>query len=103
MLLPPPWETSDMPLYFFDSDDGDRFTKDRVGVEVLNLSEAAHEAAGLLRDLAHHDRITGQRTVAVVVRDKESMPVYRVTMTITGAPITPHQDLSRATGKLLTA
>ena len=76
-----------MPKFHFDTDDGEHFMKDRTGVELGSLEEAAQEAAGLLRDLAHHYQNIGRRTLAAVVRDHKGLPIYRATMTITGALI----------------
>lgn len=76
-----------MPLFFFDTDDGERFTRDKSGVEVTSLAAAVQEAAGLLRDLADHEICVGQRTLAAVVRDCRGTPVYRATMIVTGALI----------------
>lgn len=76
-----------MPLFYFDSDDGERFTKDRSGVDLIGLEQAVQEALGLLRDLADHELCIGQRTLAAIVRDTTGQPVYRATMTMTGVLI----------------
>lgn len=69
------WGYDRMPLYFFDTRDGEKFIQDDVGVELPDLDAVKVLAARSLAELAR-DVIPGsvKRTLEVEVRD-EQQPV----------------------------
>ena len=69
-----------MPLYFFDTRDGDRFIEDDIGLEFPDLEAVKIEASRALAELAH-DVLPGslKRELAVEVRD-EAGPVLKALM-----------------------
>ena len=70
-----------MPLYFFDTRDGDKFIQDDVGMELSDLESAKREATLSLAELAR-DVVAGEdrRTLAVQVREALE-PVLEARMT----------------------
>lgn len=69
-----------MPLYFFDTRDGDTFIEDEIGLEYENLEAVKVEAARSLAELAR-EVVPGsmRRELTVEVRD-EAGPVLLVRM-----------------------
>ena len=67
-----------MPLYFFDTRDGDVFIEDDVGLELPDLEAAKAQAALSLAELAR-DVLPGveRRTLIVEVRN-EQQPILAV-------------------------
>ena len=66
-----------MPHYYFDLRDGDAYSKDEEGVELLDIAEAQIEAAESLADMAKELTMrsvepSGQR-MAVEVRDQHGL------------------------------
>ena len=68
------------PRYFFDSDDGERFISDEVGLEVAELAAAKELACRALGDMAR-DGLTcaDQRELSVSVRDEAGEVVFQAT------------------------
>lgn len=65
-----------MPLYYFDTKDGDTFVPDEMGLECQGIEEARDQAALYLAEMAK-DVLPGstRRELAVEVRD--GVPVLR--------------------------
>ena len=68
-----------MPLYFFDTRDGETFVPDEIGVECQGIEEARDQAAIYLAEMAK-DVLPGstRRELAVEVRD--GVPVLRASL-----------------------
>ena len=68
-----------MPLYFFDTRDGDTFVPDEIGLEFQAIEEARDQAALCLAEMAK-DVLPGstRRELAVEVRD--GVPVLRASL-----------------------
>ncbi|MBB3021531.1 hypothetical protein FHR70_004632 [Microvirga lupini] len=59
------------PRYFFDTDDGDRFIPDEIGLEVADLAAAREMACRALWDMARNSLTCGDpREFSVRVRDE---------------------------------
>ena len=59
-----------MPIYFFDSRDGDTWVRDESGIEVAGLSEARDQATAGLADMAKDSSPNAiHRDMAIEVRD----------------------------------
>ena len=71
-----------MPLYFFDTRDGDMFIRDDGGEELPDLDAAKRAAARLLADLAR-DVIpeSEKRVLTVEVRDAGGRQVIEARLT----------------------
>jgi hypothetical protein len=67
-----------MAHYYFDSDDGETFLRDEVGLTFTNVQAAATEAARALAELAR-EVIPGQtrRELFISVRDKHDQRLLR--------------------------
>ena len=74
-----------MPLFYFDSDDGDALVRDEEGMTLAHAAQARRYAlivlAVMLRD---HVEEGGRRMLLVAVRDGEGKVVYRATLTLKG-------------------
>ncbi|MES2135706.1 MAG: hypothetical protein V4502_01430 [Pseudomonadota bacterium] len=70
-----------MPLYFFDTRDGDTFVEDDTGLEFEDLDAVKDQATLSLAELAR-DVLPGslKRVLAVEVRD-EFQPILRAVLT----------------------
>ena len=70
-----------MPLYFFDTRDGDDFIRDDDGIELLHLEQVKVVAAKSLADLAR-DVLPGSigRKLVIEVRDERG-PVMIASLT----------------------
>ena len=75
-VLPPAARSAALPLYFFDTRDGDTFVPDEIGLELQGIEEARDQAAVYLAEMAK-EVLPGstRRELAVEVRD--SVPVLR--------------------------
>ena len=73
-----------MPRFFFDTDDGERVTRDHDGIALSSLDRARTEAMMLLRDLMYGVPATGKTILGCVVRGEDGLPVHRVMMTVEG-------------------
>lgn len=78
-----------VPLYFFDTRDGDAFIEDDVGLELPDLERVKIVAAKSLTDLAR-DVLPGsiRRTLVVEVRDKHE-PVMLASLTFEAVVLAP--------------
>ncbi len=67
-----------MPLYYFDSRDGDSFIEDDEGLEFPDIETARDQATAALADIAR-DVLPGsvRRELAIEVRDEHKQPVLR--------------------------
>jgi hypothetical protein len=75
------WATAhqtSVPLYFFDSRDGETFIEDDVGLEFATLEEARDEATSALATMAK-EALPGseRRELVIEVRDALREPVLR--------------------------
>ena len=63
-----------MPLYYFDSRDGDSFIFDEEGLEFSDVETARDQVTAALADMAK-DVLpgSGRRELAIEVRDKEAL------------------------------
>ena len=67
-----------VPLYFFDTDDGERQIRDESGVDLEHLADVRTTVRDLLFDIGHADLLNGtDRVFAAVVRDEHGVTVYR--------------------------
>ena len=82
-----------MPLYFFDSGDGECFLRSDVGVELSGLQEARDEAVRLLPSIAHDmgARYNGQDVVSMV-RDERDQVVFRATLSLKAEWLVPRPE-----------
>ena len=67
-----------MPLYYFDSRDGDSFIEDEEGIEFPDIETARAQATAALADMAK-DVLPGslRRELAIEVRDEQKQPLLR--------------------------
>ena len=70
-----------MPLYYFDSRDGESFIEDEDGLKFPDLETARDEATAALADLAK-DVLPGsmRRELAIEVRDEHRNPSLRTSL-----------------------
>ncbi len=82
-----------MPLYFFDSGDGESFLRSDAGVELAGLQEARDEAVRLLPSIAHDlgARYNGQDIVSMV-RDEKNQVVFKATLSLRAEWLVPHPE-----------
>ncbi len=74
-----------MPLYFFDTDNGDRHHRDDDGLELPDDAAARAMAQETLPDMAHDALPDGEsRAFTVLVRTHDSTLLYSVSMTMAG-------------------
>ena len=85
-----------MPLYFFDSGDGERFLRSDAGVELPGRQEACEEAVRLLPSIAQDmgAGYNGQDIVSVV-RDERSQVVFKATLSLRAEWIGPQPEKER--------
>ena len=78
-----------MPLYFFDTRDGDDFIKDDDGIELLHLAQVKVVAAKSLAELAR-DVLPGsvRRKLVIEVRDERG-PVMIVSLVFEAVVLVP--------------
>lgn len=74
-----------MPLFFFDTDDGDCFCDDDEGQDLPDAQTARRLALATLPSLAD-DRLPDgdRRTFTICVRDAQGAPVYAVELALRG-------------------
>ena len=81
-----------MPRYFFDVDDGDRQTRDEVGLCLPNLKDVERETRILLQNLSVPEVLNGRdRLFTARVRDACDETVYRGSMTLHILPSRQHK------------
>ena len=73
-----------MPLFFFDTDDGELRYRDERGLDLPSALIASREADKLIADLAHFGLKAGgqPRTITATVRDASGIEVYRAAVTL---------------------
>ena len=85
-----------MPLYFFDSGDGECFLRSDAGVELSGLQEARDEAVRLLPSIAHDmgASYNGQDVVSMV-RDERNQVVFRATLSLKAEWLVPRPEMTQ--------
>ena len=70
-----------MPLYYFDTRDGDEFIQDEIGIELDGIEAARDESTRGLADLAR-DALpkSTRRELAVEVRDEADQALLRAAL-----------------------
>ena len=70
-----------MPLYYFDSSDGESFFEDDEGLELPDLETARDQATAALADMAR-DVLPGsiRRELAIEVRDEHKEPLLKTSL-----------------------
>lgn len=72
-----------MPLFYFDIDDGERFTLDDGGLECPDRKAARDYAIGVLPDLAREALPDGDtHRIVVTVREESGRPVFRAVLSL---------------------
>jgi hypothetical protein len=72
-----------MPLFYFDIDDGERFTRDEQGLDCPDRKAARDYAIGVLPDLAREALPDGDRhEIVVTVRDESGRNVFRAVLSL---------------------
>jgi hypothetical protein len=80
---------SAVPLYFFDTRDGDDFVKDDDGVDLLHLEQVKTVAAKSLADLARDVLPSSvRRKLVIEVRDERG-PVLMASLTFEAVVLVP--------------
>ena len=78
-----------VPLYFFDTRDGDMFISDDVGNELPDLKAATVEAARFLGELARDVLAKSARRVLIVdVRNEQDLRVLEARLTFEAVILT---------------
>ena len=74
-----------MPRYFFDTNDGDQFADDDVGLELSDPEAARRAAITALPDMAYDKLPDGdRRDFSVRVRDEAGNTIYSASLTLNG-------------------
>ncbi len=74
-----------MPLYFFETDDGELFDHDPVGLDLVNDSAAREAALLALPDMARENMPNGDhRTFVSTVRNEAGDIIYSAVMNVVG-------------------
>lgn len=72
-----------MPQFYFDIDDGERFTRDDGGLDCPDRRAARDYAIGVLPDLAREALPDGDRhEIVVTVRDESGRNVFRAVLSL---------------------
>jgi hypothetical protein len=70
-----------MPIFFFDSRDGDDWVRDEFGIEVAGLDEARNQATAGLGDMAKDSFPNSHsRDMAIDVRDEGGRVLLRASL-----------------------
>ena len=85
-----------MPLYFFDSGDGECFLRSDAGVELSGLQEARDEAVRLLPSIAQDMGASyhGQDIVSMV-RDERNQVIFKATLSLRAECLAPQPEKQR--------
>ncbi|WP_172122419.1 MULTISPECIES: hypothetical protein [unclassified Devosia] len=78
-----------MPLYFFDTDDGDVLFRDEIGSDLASDHAARDEASSALAELAK-DHIPGaypQKNITMWVRNEEGEPILQLALSFAIRPL----------------
>jgi hypothetical protein len=71
-----------MPLYYFDIHDGERLTRDEIGLALSDGRAARDAAIEALPEIARHALLNvNQRKYTVTVRNERGRTVVRATLT----------------------
>lgn len=83
-----------MPLYFFDTHDGEH-VQDDEGRECVDFDAARLLALQTLPEIVRWavSKASDRQTYMVLVRDEGSNPVYRTTLTLEGQRLGPEGAL----------
>lgn len=78
-----------MPLFYFDTNDGDRFCNDDEGQDLPDAQAARRLALATLPGMADDRMPDGDaRTFSVHVRDTQGTPIYAVELVLRGEWLT---------------
>ena len=77
-----------MPLYFFDTRDGEDFTQDESGLELPDLLEAKATAAASLAELARDVLPGSERRILIVEVREGGRPVLEARLTFEAVALT---------------
>ena len=82
-----------MPLYFFDSGEGECLLRSDTGVDLPGLQEARDEAVRLLPSIAHDlgTSYTGQDIVSMV-RDERDQVIFKATLSLRAEWLAPQPE-----------
>lgn len=82
-----------MPLYFFDSGDGEYVLHGDAGIELPGPQEACDEAVRLLPSIAHDMGFgyDGQDIVSIV-RNERNQVIFKATMSLKAEWLVPHPE-----------
>ena len=82
-----------MPLYFFDSGDGEGFLRGEAGIDLPGPQEARDEAIRLLpsiaRDMGHS--YNGQDIVSMV-KNEQNQAIFKATLSLEAEWLVPHSE-----------
>ena len=82
-----------MPLYFFDSGDGECFLRSDDGVELPGLQEARDEAVRLLPSIAKDmGRGYDGQDIVSMIRDERNQVIFKATLALKAEWLVPHPD-----------
>ena len=80
-----------MPHFFIDTSDEDRFVRDEVGFECVDLEEAKALAVESLPDMAREKLPDGDaRTFLAIVRGEDGRSLLRSDLTLRVASLIPN-------------
>ena len=72
-----------MPLFYFDTDDGELAIRDEIGIDLTTREDVESTTRDLLFDLGHAEVLKGaDRIFNATVRDAEGAVVYRGSLTL---------------------
>jgi hypothetical protein len=72
-----------MPRFFFDIDDGERRTRDDVGLDFADAQNARDKAVSALPDIARDVMPDGQqRDFFVTMRDDSGRPIFKASLSL---------------------
>jgi hypothetical protein len=75
-----------LPLYFFDTDNGEQFVEDDKGIELADREAARREGLAALPDIAQSviPDSRDARVIAVSIRNAIGTTIYTATLTLAG-------------------
>jgi hypothetical protein len=70
-----------MPRFFFDVSDGQKVTRDQIGLDLSDIDSVRREAIDALPDIAREQLPDGDEAVfAVQARDESGIIVFKATL-----------------------
>ena len=89
-----------MPIFFFDVDDGDEHTRDKLGVELADLAAARREATLLAGELLRDrpDDLWDSQAWKMTVEDEHGRHLFAIDIAATAAPVVMQQLKSQRDG-----